>query len=503
MASSQSECASLLARGDIEFIDAVLNFDANGVPYASAGDMFVQVKGLDEDSNVISCLQYGGFDLETPECGIAGKWPAEWGTDSGTYRYTANVSKVGAAGENWLVCVGNGWTQAGGAVAYSGQLMFPPTLTYAIPLTSSPTLLPSVSPTQTTTTTNSPSRTPSLAPSPLPTVTLSPTSDPIHLQSDCGDSLVIDFDAQLSGGQSVCVDFGANGSFSSFALLMNFSGSVTGEKASDFGMVLYSTHYHVGVQYGGYNYYLDGINYVIGWPESWNSRDPGSYSVAQSVNINPPFDVDGDYYRLCIFNGWSSAERVTYSGSIDLSNSLTLNCDVVPPDLTPTVSPTPQPTLTFAPSGLSARGIYPLSSRPLDPLAFQFDVNLSSAAFVCSPPVEATGFLTSLSTVFQFFTENDISWASDLLVTVQMKTGGDDCLVIGGADVNPEQTCAVPKGKYSWPSKSLQSNRDGTYNATVEIAGWTTDPATYEVCLLLSLSSYSLPGLPHQWICLQ
>jgi hypothetical protein len=495
VSSSQSECASLLARGDIEFIDAILNFDPNGTPYASASDMFVQVKLLNENSDVLSCFQYGGYDFETTECGIAGKWPTEWGTTLGTYRYTANVSKVSASGENWFICVGNGWTQASGSVSYSGQLIFPPSLTYDIPSTSSPSLLPSLSPTRsptlTSTATTSPSRTPTLSPSSShPTVTLSPTSDPIYLNADCDAPLFIEYNAQLSGGQSVCIDFGANGSFSTFSLQLNFTGSSSNsEKASDFGFVLYSTHFHTGVQYGGYNYYLDNVDYISGWPESWNSRVSGSYLIEdQVVNINPSFNINGDYYRLCIFNGWSSASKATYVGSIDLSNSLHLNCDVIEPDLTPTLTPTPQPTVTLGPTSVTDRGIYlsPLSSHPLDPLTFLFDVNLTSAGYLCSPAIPSTGYLTSISTVFDFTPANEISWASDLLVTIRMlpsdsSTAGEECVVVGGEDVDSQSTCQTPQAVYSWSSKALESNHEGTYNATVELTGWTTDPATYQV----------------------
>lgn len=472
----QSECASLLARGEIEILDAILTFNSNGVPYASAADMFVQVKLLNENAETINCFQYGGYDLETPECGIAGKWPTEWSVNSGTYSESVNVSKVGIAGESWSICVGNGWSGASGPVSYIGRLIFSPIITYAIPSTSSPTLVPSLSPTRSAVSA-SPTMVPTLAPSTVPTVTFSPTNTPIQLNSDCGEPLLINFDAHLSGGQSVCVDFGADGSFDQFYLNLTFSGSVSGEKASDFGTVLYSTHFHEGVQYGGYNYYLDGVTYINGWPESFNSRSAGLYSVEQVVNINPSFNIDGDYYRFCIFNGWSQAEKVIYSGTIDLSDSLRLNCNVVPPDLTPTVSPTPQPTLTSAPTGLIDRGIYPASNEPQDPVVFKFDLNLTSAAFVCSPSVSTTGNLSSLSTSFYFFAENEISWASDMLVAIRITNG---CFIVGGADVPSEETCPTPKVEYLWP-EALESNREGNYDATIQLAGWTSGTSNYEV----------------------
>lgn len=442
--------------------------------------MFVQVKLLNENAEVVNCVQYGGFDLETPECGIAGKWPVEWNTNSGTYTEAVNVSKAGLAGETWSICVGNGWTGASGAVSYIGQVVISPVITYAVPSTFAPSLAPSMAPTQATMSA-SPTVVPTQAPSTNPTVTYSPTTIPIQLESNCGEPIVISFDAHLSGGQSVCVDFGANGSVNALALNLTFSGSVSGEKASDFGTVLYSTHFHKGIQYGGYNYYLDGVTYITGWPESFNSRSSGTYEVDQVVNISPPFNIDGDYYRFCIFNGWSLAEKVTYSGTIDLSNSLSLNCDVIPPDLTPTVSPTPQPTLTSAPTGIIDRGIYPAYEEPQYPVVFIFDLNLTSGAFVCSPIVQAYGNLSSLSTLFHFFTENDISWASDMLVTLRLIGSLESCSTVGGADVSADSTCqGSPIVEYLWP-KSFQSNRVGNYNATIDLTALNYGSSSYEV----------------------
>jgi hypothetical protein len=312
-------------------------------------------------------------------------------------------------------------------------------------------------------------------------------------------------------------------SLSFFSLNLTFSGSVSGEKATDFGVIFYSTHYHSGVQYGGYNYYLDGVDFISGWPSSWNSRTAGDYSVDQVVSIDPAFAVSGDYYRFCVFNGWSSAQEVRYTGSIDLSSpgtgdgngngsdGLTLNCDVIPPDLTPTVSPTAQPSVSLAPSQLIERGVFPSSDEPLSPLSFLFELNLTSSAFLCSPPVEAIGNLSRLVTAFSFSPDNEVSWASDLLVTVRLVAVGEaeaeECLIVGGEDVGSEATCPSPTDSYEWP-EALQSNRDGVYNATIVLVlsagGKGSGPALYEVIssplFPPSLTLLSTTGLPHQWV---
>lgn len=305
------------------------------------------------------------------------------------------------------------------------------------------------------------------------------------MNTQCNEAVKISFNAHLSGGQTACVDFGADGFLTSLSVDLDFSGSVEGEKASDFGVVVYSTHYHSGIQVGGYDYYMQSVRYISGWPEQFNSRLAGNYSSTQQITITPPFDVDGDYYRCCIFNGWSAAQTVSYAGLIQL-DQLSLNCDVIPPDLTPTVSPTPQPTVTLAPTSLTERGIYSISLGPLEPLIFRFDVNLSSAAFVCSSPTEAIGDLSNLTTVFDFYHENEFSWASDLLVTIRVTSGeeGFSCGTVGGLDVDPQSTCQSPIFQYLWPS-ALQQSDIGNYKATMSLIGWNSPPSTafYEVCV--------------------
>jgi hypothetical protein len=517
----QSECASLLARGDLELIETILQFNSSveggsGSSTSLASDLFIQVQSLNSSADIVSCFLFGGFDLEIPNCGIAGSWPVEWDSSSGgLYTATANVTKTKSSGEEWVVCVGNGRIDSPAAVYYSGQLIFSPTLTYAVPITASPTLLPSATPTeQAPPASSAPTLTPSLAPSSLPSLTMTPTSASLQILSSCNEPLLFSFSSTLSGGQSLCTNFGANGSLTSFTLSLLFSGSVSGEKASDFGIIFYSTHHHYGVQYGGYNYYLEGVEFISGWPSSWNSRSAGEYSVEQTVEIEPPFAVPGDYYRFCLFNGWSSAQEVTYTGTLNTSASVgkgirsveekeletwTLNCDVIAPDLSPTLSPTPLPSVSLAPSQLTERGIFPSpsSQEPFAPLSFLFALNLTSAASLCSPLVEAMGNLTSLVTVFSFSTANDVSWASDLLVSVRLVSAVEECFTVGGEDVSSEETCLSPTEKYDWPA-TLRSSRDGVYNATIALTGGgkSYPLAYYEVHSSICLSPCSLDLLP-------
>lgn len=427
--------------------------------------MFILVQQLDQNNSIVQCFQYGGYDYEESGCGKAGIWPSEWGTTLGTYIYTINVTKTKFAGEKWTICVGNGWTSASGEVSYSGYLDFSPTLlTYDIPPSPSPTFIPTRSPTQTSIPT-SPTFSPTLIPSSSPTTTFSPTSTPILLSNTCNEQLQVEFNTKLKGGQSICIDFGADGAFNSFSLILNFSGSVDGEKASDFGIILYSTHYHQGVQYGGYNYYFDNIKFIESWPESWNSRLDGTYTIDEIVSINPTFDINGDYYRFCIFNGWTLAQEVKYVGNIQLGDSMTLNCNVIPPDLTPTQTPTPQPTLTLAPTSLISRGIYSISNDPTEPIIFNFDVNLTSSSTICSPITLATGQLLNISTQLQFTSNNDFSWASDMLVTIKVK---NNCLNVGGAELESPPICESPILVYEWP-KSFQTNKDGEYISVIQL----------------------------------
>ena len=65
---------------------------------------------MNETGDVQECFIYGGYDYSAPGCGKTGKWPESWHSISNThYQAEANVTRAGFSGNNWEICIANGW----------------------------------------------------------------------------------------------------------------------------------------------------------------------------------------------------------------------------------------------------------------------------------------------------------------------------------------------------------------------------------------------------------
>ena len=502
--SGQSQCGPLIATGTVTVINTVLVFNPgmnspvkvfflfNGIfllgntSFSDALDMFILVR------NASRCVQYGGWNYEEGGCELGGQWPASWdSSEASTYTATADLSVYQLSGSTWDICVGNGYVDAreGYSPSYEGSLDFTSSLiTTGFPpsmipssapsstpsLSAQPTHKPIHSPSALPTTSFAPSPSPSNTPSALPTISFMPTLNPFQVVSDCNETVDMTFSTQLAGTERSCSEFPASGTLDMVNMSLQFSGSTSDEYASDLLLIIANTSLTGGIQIGGFNSYVSGLQYVGQWPQSWVSSNNGLYTA--SVNVTA-FNIAGEgFYTICLANGYAGADAVSYVGRVQLVQ-LDYRCDVQPttempslsptsatptsqPSVPPTISPTtiPTQTPTVATAELSA------NSTLTSTASIAFDAHLNGDQYLCVD-VYATGAIVNVSLVTYFSSSNANGFASDLLVSIVAPVSGQ-CLVVGGRVTS--LVCPSPVEEFSW-SSALDSPQAGDYADEVAV----------------------------------
>jgi hypothetical protein len=434
-----------------------------------ASDMFLVVKELNESTGeFIQCLQYGGWDYVYPECGLINKWPSSWSKHlTGWYNYTADVSRAEFSGSSWEVCVGNGYEGAY-VESYYGSLYFTDSLiTTGVPPSSSPTSMPSSLPSIS----SKPTSVPSGVPSPVPTNSILPTSTPSMIPSisiaptalhwivpKCSAPLKLDFDVSLSGTEYNCITVPAKGAANSVNMSLYFSGSTGLEWPYDMAFAVKAVS-GMGVQVGGFEYYLPNISYAGPWPFEWRSPTEGWYSANVSV---AKYGVQGqDQYTVCIVNAWVEAAMVSYKGSV-LVDGLIYDC-------TPSPSPAPTPIPTSDPT-------WALEGECGENTELSYDLQLSGFESSCFS-LNAAGFIQFLNISMFFSGSVNGEWPSDMSLAVKFEDGIG--FRIGG--FNDEDPDLVYLG--SWPA-TWRNSSAGTYEAFMNISSaLIIDSGEVQVCI--------------------
>ena len=457
------------------------------------------------------CVQYGGWNYEENECKQGGRWPNNWeSSEAAVYNATADLTAFGLSGYDWEICVGNGYIDARerDTPSYEGSLDFtssllttglPPSMapsgipSAAPSISPAPTAKPMFSPSAAPTVSLPPTSAPSNIPTSLPTVTHMPTINSFIVTSDCNEIVDMNFDTELAGTQKSCSEFPASNGLTAVKITLDFSGATGDEYASDFLLIIINASKTGGIQIGGFNSYLDGLQYVGQWPSSWSTSDSGQYSAI--VNVSD-FNIAGEgYYTICIANGYANGDEVSYSGNVELPE-LIYRCDLdrptrtpsgeptsapialptaiptVPPTAFPTVLPTVSPTAmpTASPTGLPT--LTPTiataeisSNSTLGSLSsISFDAHLSGDQYICVD-IYASGALVNVSFVTYFSSSNANAQASDMLLTIVAPVA-DRCIVVGGHVTS--LVCPTPVLSYSW-SSALDSSESGDYMDEVSV----------------------------------
>ena len=214
--------------------------------------------------------------IQVQGCPILGEWPSTWETNTtGEYTAYANFSSARLSGSLWKMCVGNGWREDTTPVYYDGVALV-----------------------DFLTVTNS---------------TVSNEINDIEIESDSQQTVIVDFNTHLSGGQSVCYDFPAYGNLTGINVSMYFGGASISnvEFASDMMMTIYGATGSVEV--GGFDDFFSNVTFGGFWDESWYTSNNGTYT--DFIDVSGLGVFGNGMYNICITNGYYQGEyAVIYNG---------------------------------------------------------------------------------------------------------------------------------------------------------------------------------------------
>mmetsp|Transcript_16803 Transcript_16803/g.25257 ORF Transcript_16803/g.25257 Transcript_16803/m.25257 type:complete len:830 (-) Transcript_16803:207-2696(-) len=481
--SEDTECIRFIASGSVTDITCQLYFEPKNEVLAQASDMFMTLSTEDENGKTLGCVHRGGFRNVMEGCLYAGPWDSQGWNESVEGFHFDKFSIGLLSGEHeWKLCVGNGWFGSVSQVRYQSQIDFfeSDLIVTGASATASPTatVAPSLTP---------PTRSPTLHPTKLstvsPTVSAPPSSVPLAVTSSCDDVLILSFDALLGANEQICLTVSASGHMDRAVIDMTFLRSYPGVAGPyDMTVSVQQVSSGRGIWLGGDMYKEDSSSgyEFLSWPDSWQSIRSYSENYAD-MNLMD-FNISGSgLYRACLMNSFPQAGVVHYTGDLTLG-SLVRDCEIILP--VPSISPSSVPSISFAPSSARIQ-VSDLSS--LGEIShIYFELNLRGGESGCIE-VSAGGYLQNISLDLQF-AGNGVSWASDLLVSIN-DASSDYCVQVGGTASDLSfLTC---DWLTYWPSE-LNSGEDGVYSAQValheaRVSGF----SVREICFTNAYSSAS------------